>query len=666
MKRLYEMTKFFIENSANVNCATEEGITPLIYASKFGYADIVQLLIESGADLLQMDYEQRTALEFAVSTNQIACVKILVNTKRININKLGVSNFSLLHIAAQVGGLEVTSFLCDNGANVHAKNIGGSKPIHLAAREGHVNVVEYYLKKKGQSPDERADNLCGPLHLAAAANTLEMIRYLIKEGANINLEAEHSFTPLDVAFQHDCSEAVKVLLNFGAVCTNRPSNFYMNVKSLKLIASSQKLFDCIKSADHNNIDRLIKQENAQVNAKNGKDATILHIASWKGYLECVKVILSNNGDPNIVGNGKSTALHYAAKFNHFDIVKELLVHGAIYNLKTAHGKTACELAENAKIKNLLNLISKTFTGIKNKSYRIVKDLSEIKDLQTVKAVVNAQDENRETIMLTAMKSFYPQAIELQQIHQKVDTAELHSKFNDWSANERFAELIAFLWQVRKDRTALFGKDCPANLYLDSLIVHTTFNQKKYPEALRLTELLYEKEKNIFGPNSKYSLKTMALKSLILFRQGRTTEALEIGQKVDEEQQKFMETTDEDYIGNQNTLGLIYQELKRFDEALVAYKKSFNAWKSTQGVNSQAALAAQNNIGLVLGYMGKNVEALRILNDVYKRRLKNLGPNHSDTLRTRKNICGIEMLQKKYDDPLKMLKECGYSEVMWIL
>lgn len=661
-KGSYEMTNFFIENSGNVNCKTLEGITPLIYASKFGYADIVQLLLENGADINQKDNEGRTALEFAVSTNKLDCAQTLVNTKKVDLNKVGNARFSLLHIAAQEGSLEVTSFLCDNGANMYAKNEGGSKPIHLAAREGQINVVEYYLKKGVSIDEPSGNNYFGPLHLAAAANQLEMIKYLIKQGAKLNLEGLCRFTPLDAAFQRNSYEAVTLLLNLGAVCTNRPSYFRNNKESMNLIISSQELFEYIKTANHNKIEQLIKGNNAQVNAKNEKDATILHIASWKGYSECVKIILSNKGDPNIVGKGMSTALHYAAKFNHLDIVNDLLTYGAIYNLKTDAGKTAFDLTADAKIKSLLGLISKTFKGIQNKSLRIIKDLSEIKDLKTIKAIVYAQNENGETIMLTAMKTLYPHAVSLQQIHQKIDSIELQMKYSELSSVERFDELITFLWQVRKNRSELFGKDCPGNLYLDSLVAHTTYYQGKYSDALRLTDQLLEKEKKTFGSNSKYALKTMALKSLILFRQGRTMDALKIIEEVNQEQQKILESTDEDYIGTQNTLGLIYQELKRFDEALEAYTKSYNAWKSSQGINSQAALAAQNNIGLVLGYMGKKSEALKTLNEVYKRRLKYLGPKHSDTLRTRQNICRIETLDKKYDNTLEELKKLLEKQV----
>lgn len=58
--------------------------TPLITAAYYGHADIVQYLIEQGADLTktyyQEDYSDYTALHWAAYQNQVETVKVLLNT----------------------------------------------------------------------------------------------------------------------------------------------------------------------------------------------------------------------------------------------------------------------------------------------------------------------------------------------------------------------------------------------------------------------------------------------------------------------------------------------------------------------------------------------------------------------------------------------------------
>lgn len=97
---------------------------------------------------------------------------------------------------------------------------------------------------------------------------------------------------------------------------------------------------------------------------------------------------------------------------------------------------------------------------------------------------------------------------------------------------------------------------------------------------------------------------------------------------------------------------------------------FIGWKTSRGLNDQATLAAQNNVALVLGYMGQYEKSLKIFNDVYARRLKHLGPQHSDTLRTVHNISHVKTLQSKHDEALttmealleKQIKTLGLNHV----
>jgi hypothetical protein len=48
--------------TANVNCHTAAGLTPLHYASVYGRADIAMLLLKAGADPLAVDLYSRTPL----------------------------------------------------------------------------------------------------------------------------------------------------------------------------------------------------------------------------------------------------------------------------------------------------------------------------------------------------------------------------------------------------------------------------------------------------------------------------------------------------------------------------------------------------------------------------------------------------------------------------
>jgi uncharacterized protein len=54
----------------NVDTADNNKTTPLHLAAKNGYPDILEVLLERGADITAKDYKNRNALEVAIEKNQ--------------------------------------------------------------------------------------------------------------------------------------------------------------------------------------------------------------------------------------------------------------------------------------------------------------------------------------------------------------------------------------------------------------------------------------------------------------------------------------------------------------------------------------------------------------------------------------------------------------------
>ena len=63
---------FLKKDGININAVDEIGMSPVHYASRKGYRDIVKLLIEKGADVNLISNESITPLHLAVTSgNQI-------------------------------------------------------------------------------------------------------------------------------------------------------------------------------------------------------------------------------------------------------------------------------------------------------------------------------------------------------------------------------------------------------------------------------------------------------------------------------------------------------------------------------------------------------------------------------------------------------------------
>jgi ankyrin repeat protein len=76
---------------------------------------------------------------------------------------------------------------------------------------------------------------------------------------------------------------------------------------------------------------MLLQRGSDINSKNNRNQTALHLAAYKGHTRIVIVLVSKGIDINIEDNdelnGCNTALHVAARMSNTDIARILLARG---------------------------------------------------------------------------------------------------------------------------------------------------------------------------------------------------------------------------------------------------------------------------------------------------------------------------------------------------
>lgn len=122
----------------------EEVGSPLIDAAFGGKLDVVEHLVQEGADVNAPGKKQGgwTALHFAASANHREIAKCLIE-HGANINAQGSDGESPLGRAAVHGDLEMVTYLVENGANVNLVNDLGWTPLRHAVHNKHVAVAKY-------------------------------------------------------------------------------------------------------------------------------------------------------------------------------------------------------------------------------------------------------------------------------------------------------------------------------------------------------------------------------------------------------------------------------------------------------------------------------------------------------------------------------------------
>ena len=235
-----EQVKTLIEKEGvDINAKeSETGATALMGASGYGELEVVQYLINKGADINAKNDNGGTALMVASMEGHLAVVKALVEgkngllsmfSKGADINAKDNNNgVTALMEASMYGHLEVVKYLINKGADINAKDskLGGTALIG-ASTQGHLEVVKYLINKgadintkvKYEENGLKMDGITA-LIWASMRGHLEVVKYLVNKGANINAVAtmqekgdSYSITALDFAQTNAIEEVLK---NAGA------------------------------------------------------------------------------------------------------------------------------------------------------------------------------------------------------------------------------------------------------------------------------------------------------------------------------------------------------------------------------------------------------------------------------------------------------------------
>ena len=124
-----------------------------------------------------------------------------------------------IHLAAAQGHWEVIQRLINWGASLRDEDAEGCNPLHYAAGGGQVTVMESILK---DFPDLlNYGSNCSPLYRAAEGGNFEALNFLLEKGAKVMLRAEGLRWPtaLEVATHNGNRYGAEALICAGAYLT---------------------------------------------------------------------------------------------------------------------------------------------------------------------------------------------------------------------------------------------------------------------------------------------------------------------------------------------------------------------------------------------------------------------------------------------------------------
>ena len=305
-----DMVKFLIENGADPNKKDQLNYTALLFAVDKNNHEMVKYLIENGADPnIRHKYNKRSAIDNAVINDDIELVKYLrKHGARVNAVN-GTSGTALS--AFWNRNRAMLEYLVDEGAKID----GPSLIDRVRNSEDLVNLD--YLEGSGTllNLNSSAENKWGNSALpdAASDNNLFLVKYLIKEGADVNSKRDYQGrTGLMLTAEKGDFDIVKYLVDNKADVNLKDD--YLD--TALILAAKNGRFDIV---------RFLVEHGADLNSKGNKGRTPLIVAAGNNRLDVVKYLLKHGADINAADERGETALN-EAKFKCYDKVVEYLQH----------------------------------------------------------------------------------------------------------------------------------------------------------------------------------------------------------------------------------------------------------------------------------------------------------------------------------------------------
>ncbi|KAK3990696.1 ankyrin repeat-containing domain protein [Cladorrhinum sp. PSN332] len=351
---LTESMEILIKYGVSPNTMDKDGNTALLVAIDSGQIAVIRFLCTfDSVDLeIRSTAAGQTALGAAITKQEVEAVKLLLRRGALpdSLDSSGLSSRSrplrrsLLLDASEIGHKEIVEELLAFGADRNYQDINGQSALHIAAENGHTEVLPVLLEGCDDCLLELKDRGRRTALLAAATNgDFGVVGLLLARGPQVTARDDLGRTALVVAAQSGHFEVVDVLL--GQQNSDREA-------SKKDV---QTAFLTAVSFNHSRVASLLFNWWCVTHGSPARRGDSFWNIVDSEKSQALQLLLDLGFDVNARDCEGRTALFVAALEDQLITARALIERGADLSLTDRHGITATRWVSSRKMRELLGL-----------------------------------------------------------------------------------------------------------------------------------------------------------------------------------------------------------------------------------------------------------------------------------------------------------------------
>ncbi|KAK2599167.1 hypothetical protein QQS21_005357 [Conoideocrella luteorostrata] len=327
---LVEMAALLLQHGADMTLRYKSNRTPLHIAASCGHTEMVQLLLDDGADPALVDSANLTAFELAIYCGgHVDAAKALVKRKS-SIDEGSDSGLRLLVRAVTDCNAKLVQLLLEHDVSPNTNDPKSDHvPLYKAAWKGDVDIVRLLLKH-GAEVNIRCWAGDTPLHEALRSKHLDVVRQLLEAGAKPTVANDEGIQPLHLAVDLGDTAIVKELLSRGADVAVTKEDGWTPLANAAM-------------EGHNGLLKELLENGGDVRQVTPHGPLLCAVAG-AGNTEAVRLLLSHGADVSEADENGRTALQDAVEDGNIDMVKMLVQHGADVSVADVDGYMPLQLA----------------------------------------------------------------------------------------------------------------------------------------------------------------------------------------------------------------------------------------------------------------------------------------------------------------------------------